>query len=262
MAIKILRALRQQKNITTEQFQKLWRQQVGPLMASLQTSLSVIKYVQNHRAPGEVDTSLRSARQNLVQEGPPFDIVEELYFDGIMAEFVENYHSERGVKAWQSIREATGQYLDLPQCHISIVEERPFVLAGSPPNLIASEWNHVVKAVAMVQAENDATTNIEYWGRSHAALTQRWASSLGIIQYVQNHRYDPPILAEVAQDFGFMKISYDICAMVWVDAGQTGEASQRAQVEIRKDEDSGFIKPHTMMCFAGKEHIFVDQYRA
>lgn len=261
MPIKIVRALRPQDNVSTEQFQKLWREQIGPHVASLQTSLNLIKYVQIHRAKSELDDSIRTSRPNLVQSRPPFDIVEELYFDGTMDDFVANYSSESGSKAWKSLRESGIPYLDLSECHIYIVEERPFVLPGSPDNLIASEYNHVFKVVALVDAL-DGDRSIEYWGRSHAALTQRWAPSLGILKYVQNHLYYPPVLDKLAEDFGAMKAPCDICAIMWYNARhQSDETSQHGMIEIREDEDSGFMTPNSMMCFAGKEYIFVDRYR-
>ncbi|EXJ79876.1 hypothetical protein A1O3_08161 [Capronia epimyces CBS 606.96] len=305
MPIKIVRALRQQPGVTTERFQEVWRQEVGPQVASLQTGLQLIKYVQIHRTPGAMDDSLRAMRPNLVQAEAPYDIVDEFHFDGVEADFLANYGSETGSRAWKALVQVGSQHLDLGRCQMRLVEERPFVLPGSPDSLVASEYNHVVRAVVFADAftvdgdDGALTRSLEYWARSHAALTQRWAPSLGVLKYVQNYPYDGPVAEKLAedgagawawalpssqraqdqdqdqdqdqaQDQAPKAVGVDapykihMYAAVWFSSRppQPDDTAKRARLEIRRDEDSGFMRPNSMMCFVGKEHVFVDRYRA
>ncbi|OQV00133.1 EthD domain-containing protein [Cladophialophora immunda] len=263
MTVKLIWALRQKGGITTDDFQKIWREDYGPFVASLQTPLNLAKYVQIFRTAGDLDNSLRSTRANLVQPGPPFDIVDEFYFDGTIDEFLENYDSPNGRQAWQALNEIIQKHLNLSQCHVSMVEERPFVCPSNSDTLVASKYNHLVRAVAFAKAAK-GTESVEYWGRCHSALTKRWAAAMGLVVYVQNHQIQPRGLGRLSEDFGIDKSPYDICATMLFDEriSTTNDVYRNAMLEIRNDENSGFMRPQSMLCFAGKDHVFVDRHRS
>lgn len=260
MAVKIVLALRQKDGVSAERLLKVWREERGPHVASLQTRINLVKYIQVHRQKGALDDGLRSSRKDLMrQEEPPFDLVEELVFDGTLDDFANNYHSE--TTAWSAFRQSCAEYLDYSRSYIFMVEERPFVSPGSPDLIMASESNHIFKAVAFTIAAGGAK-GVEYWTRCHSATTQRWAPSLGLDKYVQNIPYHPDFLDQLQKDFGTAKPPYDICAIMWFnERKQVGQAYATALEAIREDEDSGFMPPNSMATFAGKEHIFVDRYR-
>jgi hypothetical protein len=261
MTVKLAYALRQRPNLTTEEFQKLWRDNHGPLVASFQTVLNLVKYVQAHRLHCEIDDSLRRSREMLcTKEEAPFDIFDEYYFEGSMQKFIANLHSEEGKRAWDTLRKDEEKYIDFRGSQMFFVQELPQILPGPHDNLIASEFNHTFRAVALAEMSEGG---FDYWLNSHASLTRRWATVMGYEKYVQNHPYQASVLADLRKERGMPAVArYSWYTNIWVNSRVAYDVKyQEGMMIIRKDEDSGFMKPGSMSCFLAKEQFLVDKYR-
>ncbi|KIW90815.1 uncharacterized protein Z519_08598 [Cladophialophora bantiana CBS 173.52] len=259
MTVKIILALRQKANVSIDVFQKKCKEERGPLIASLQTSLRLVKYVQNHRQCDKSDDELRSVRPNLISSESPFDVIEEFCIDDTDDGFARSFRSQREV--WKVLRDACADFLDYSTSFFVLVEERTLILPGSPDMIMASEYNSINKAVAFAVSSTNSN-GAQYWMRSHSTTTQRWGPALGLKKYAQNVPYDHDVLNELSEGFGTVRPRYDICATMWFDGNaQFGNAYVKALAAIREDEDSGFLTPKSMTTSLVKEHIFVDKYR-
>jgi uncharacterized protein (TIGR02118 family) len=75
--IKLTFCLTRKDGLTREEFQRYWREQHAPLVASHAATLRIRRYVQLHSFPAEAQVATRASR-----EAPPeFDGVAELWWD-------------------------------------------------------------------------------------------------------------------------------------------------------------------------------------
>lgn len=267
MTVKIFYALRQKSNISTAEFQKLWKEQYGPLVASLQTTLKISKYTQIHRFVGEVDTVMRESRKLLwKREEDPFDIVDEYFFDMSLDVFIENFASLQ--QAWKQLVDLESSIIDPAGSQISFVCERPQVMPGpAHDNIIASPWNHLLRIHVFAEMRDDE--GFEHWGNDHAEVVRRWAHASGAVKYVQNHPRLPnksaTVLDAIRKERGIDGSSaYTWYASCWFGddiLSRTDPTTMTGGLEITQDEELGWMKPGSMNCMVAKDHIFVDKYR-
>jgi len=259
--VKLAYLLRQRPNLATKDFQRLWLDNHGPLVASFQTALNLVKYVQTHRLPGDMDESLRTSREMLcVKNEAPFDIFDEYYFDGSMQDFESNLLTPEGRQAWEALIKDEEKYIDFAGSQMFFVQEIPQILPGPHDTLIASEFNHILRAVALADTSEGGFT---YWLNGHAPLVRRWATVMGYEKYIQNHPLQASILGTLQKERRMPAARYSWYTNIWVNSRVNYDAKyQEGLAEIRTDEDSGFMAAGSMSCFLAKEHIFVDKYRS
>lgn len=266
MAVKLFYALRQKSDISTAEFQKIWKEKYGPLVASLQTTLKISKYIQIHRWPGDVDTILREARTLLWKpDVPPFDIVDEYYFDMSLDEFVSNFAALQ--EAWKPLITLESSIIDPAGSQISFVTEHPQVMPGAQDNIIASPWNHLLRIHVFAEMRDEAA--FEHWENDHADVVRRWSHASGGLKYVQNHprlnSKNAAVLDALRKERGIDGSSvYTWYASAWLGddvLSRQNPMSATAGKEINDDEELGWMKPKSMNYFLAKEFIFVDKYR-
>lgn len=275
MSVKFFYALRQQPHLNTEEFQRIWRDEYGPLVASLQTKLKIAKYTQIHRFQGTVDTQMRESRTLLwKRDEAPFDVVDEYLLDMSMDEFVAQFSELRD--AWKPLVEFERRHVDAAGSHLSFVTERPQVVPGANDNLLASPWNHVLRIHVFAEMRDDDGAAFDHWANEHAAVVRRWAHASGAEKYVQNHprvnTRNAAVLDAMRADRGLPvpladnRHAYTWYASCWVHddimtKGAGNPTSLRAAGEIAGDEDLGWMLPGSMNYMVGKDYIFVDKYR-
>jgi hypothetical protein len=249
MSFKLVYALRQRTGLPTEEFQRIWREEHGPLVASVQTPLRLIKYIQVHRFTGDFDTLLRSSRSASVTSDTPFDIVDEYWFDGSKEDVIAAFNSEKGKAAWKTLRDAEAQYIDFAQSHLFFVQER---LVVPREGLIAAESNTSYLIIAFAEFAH-GQASFDHWITYHADLSRKWSSVLYFEKYVQNHPLDVAVLGTMRQERGMpQSLKYSWLTEMWINSRASYDQEyERGRAELRKDEDSGFLKPASISCFAG-----------
>jgi hypothetical protein len=261
MTVKLAYLLRQRSTLTTKEFQREWRENHGPLVASLQTVLNLTKYVQAHRLPGKEDDSLRTSRPYLcVQNEPPYDILDEYYFEGSVEDLMSKLRTPEGKQAWETLIKDEKKYIEFGQSQMFFVQEVPQILPGPLDTLMASGFNHIIRAIALAEMPE---WGLDHWQNRHGPLIRRWATTMGYEKYVQNHPYQDPAVADLRLEREMPGTArYSWYTNIWVNTRVVHDEKTRdALDEILEDENSGFMRAGSMSCFLGKEYIFVDRYR-
>ena len=269
MPVKFFHAVRQQPHVSTVQLQQAWREQVGPLVASLQQALGLSRYVQLHRTPGTLDETLRSFKGKLLDTSvPPYDIVDEYTFEGTLTQFLAAFSNHQAL--WLPLLELQRPLVDAQGSSIGLVTEVPQVLNSKSANsLIASPYNHLARI--FVTAEMDeAYGGFEHWGDEHASLVRRWAAASAVYTYVQNHprRGDTAdrVLSMMREEWAVGDLPgkdgwYATAIIEDSILSGAGPVSLQSGQEIATDEASGWMKEGSVNYMVGKEYIFVDRYR-
>ena len=79
--VKLTFALRRLPTLSRDEFQRYWLEQHGPLVRSHAKVLGILRYVQTHTLPDELQVALRASRG----APEPYDGVAELWYDSLEA---------------------------------------------------------------------------------------------------------------------------------------------------------------------------------
>jgi len=115
--LKLMFALRRRPELTREAFHRYWLEEHGPLVRSHAEALQIVRYVQSHALPDEINEGVRASRG----AGPAYDGITEVWFDDL--ESMGGDGSEGAVAAAQALLEDEAEFLDFPNCRVFLTEE-------------------------------------------------------------------------------------------------------------------------------------------
>lgn len=255
--IRLVSMLRRKPGMSIGNFQSYWRDVHGPLVASHQNRLNIIRYTQAHRevdANGaDVSMPLRTMRGGME---PPYDGVEEYWFRSDDA-----LRLASATAAFAEILANEERFVDRPHSPFWVAHEYPQVstIHGWP---LAKPKTGVVKVhFAIRQLSSLSTESAQtYWLVQHGPLVRSHASARGAICYQQIHRYDSDLLSVMRDSRGGAVDPYIGHAEVWLDrlTSRTGTEVDRAGSEALADERN-FIDFDRSSIWTGKELLFVDR---
>lgn len=259
MVVKIVYALKERSEHSLEEFQNYWRETHGPLVASFQHALQMVKYVQVHRAPGEVDTKLRESREALgiVSKDPVFNIVDHYWFEGSQNDIVERFQSPEGQKAWKAILESEKKFIDFGNSTLIFVQPR-IIIPPREPYLRAVPGNSIYVCNAFAEFPSGS---YDYYYDVHGPLCARLADAFFALKYIQDHPREVPYVEQMRRDRAMPPESrYEFCTNEWFETRGTADDDtfQQAIKEISADESSGLIRPHSLNALMGNEFCFID----
>jgi uncharacterized protein (TIGR02118 family) len=138
--IRVTFLLRRKAELDREQFQKYWREQHGPLVASHAADLGMLRYVQVHGIEDPINEAMAKARGGMEA---PYDGVAEVWFENrdVLTEVLQ---TEAGQQAAAALLEDEARFIDLPRSPLWLGYEYPQV-NPSPETLVARPHNNVVK---------------------------------------------------------------------------------------------------------------------
>lgn len=117
--------LRRKPELTREQFQRYWRDQHGPLVASVAAVMGIKRYVQVH---SRLEASrYEDATRGLMDE--PYDGVAEIWFDRAAATGTREQQAE----ADRLLAEDEAQFIDFARSAMWTGDEIAFVGAVTEP---------------------------------------------------------------------------------------------------------------------------------
>lgn len=257
MVVKIVYALKERSEHSLEEFQTYWRDTHGPLVTSFQNALQMIKYVQVHRAPGEVDTGLRASREALVSKDPVFNIVDHYWFKGSQNDIIERFQSVEGQSAWKAILKSEKKFIDFGNSTLIFVQPR-IIIPPREPYLRALPGNSIYLCNAFAEFDPES---YDYYYDVHGPMCARLADAFFAKKYIQDHPRDVQYVERMRRDRGMeVESKYNFCTNEWFETRGTAndETFQQAMKEISADEEGGLIKPHSLNALMGNEFCFID----
>ena len=255
--IRIVFLLRRKAGMSLDDFQRYWREEHGPLVASVQKHIGALRYTQSHRLDDPANAAMQHARGGME---PEYDGVAELWWDSEEA-LAAAGATDKGRKAGAALLEDEARFIDLPQSPLWLTHEYPQV-NPTPENVVARPRSGIVKLhfPLRFKAGLDENAARTYWRTSHGPLIRSQAHASGIIRYMQVHRFPSATETEARRARGTVVPSYDGHAEVWFDRSISRAGPElRASGERAVEDEAKFIDFKRSTMWIGKEHVFIDR---
>lgn len=250
--IRLVSMIRRRSELSLSDFQQLWRTEHGPLVASHQSSLGLLRYTQTHWDGNAVPTAVAEAR------GPM-----EPSYDGVAESWWES--EERLIAALESraadeILTSEKAVCDMSESPIWVAHEYPqFSLSLTP--YVARPNSTIVKAHFTLRHRADLTVAEAqlYWRTVHGPLIRSMSPVLGLLAYQQVHRFESPVEEMLRNARGTDEPPYLGHAEMWYDQSVVRRAPEIVSANRRAAEDEAeFIDFAGSANAVGKEYVFVD----
>ena len=190
--IRLVFLLRRQPNLSLADFHARWADDHGPLVASHQTHLGILRYTQSHRLDDPMNDALARARGGLE---PAYDGVAELWFESEAA-IAAAGRTDAGRRAGAELLADEAEFIDLPNSPLWLAYEYPQV-NPSPEGTLARVKSPIVKLHYPLR--HPAGMSLDeaqlYWRTSHGPLIRSMAPAVGMLRYQQVHRFETPVEA-------------------------------------------------------------------
>jgi len=258
--VRLTFLLRRKPEQSFEDFQAYWREKHGPLVARHATTLNILRYVQVHTVDDPINEGLPGMRGNMEK---PYDGVAELWWTSRDA-FVAASMSEEGQAAGAELLEDEAKFIDLPNSPIWLAHDYPQV-NPTPENLVALENSSFLKFYYPLRmlpelSLDEAQT---YWRTTHGPVIRRMAQQMGVLRYIQVHRFEDELEAVLREARGNKVDAYAGHAELWFDRKDMmtgmGMPEREKANEIAFKDEQNFIDFSRSAMWAAKEHVFVDR---
>ena len=258
--IRLVHMLRRAPGLTQEQFAAAWRDGNGPLVASVQTDLDIVRYLQVHPDPAAqgIDSQAAEARGGMQL---PYDGIAEYWWRSEDALRMA-LSSAAGKSAAERLVESERQFVDLPASPLWFATEYPQVASTlhRPVARLRSGVMRLHFALQPLQSfpEDDARG---YWLGTHGPLIRSHSPARGLIAYNQVHRHDCPLLTAFSSPRGVIAEPYLGHAESWFERSSSQEPppEMRAAMNAAIEDEAKFIDWSRSTILVGKELVFVDR---
>lgn len=255
--IRLVFALRRRAELSREEFQKYWKEQHAPLVASFATDLDIHRYVQTHTLTDPANDAAQKARGHMETE---YDGVAELWWQDERA-LKEHLQTKTAQRAGAALLEDERKFIDLENSPLWFAYEYPQI-NPAPETLLAREQSNIVRLFFPLRhkteiSEEDAR---HYWLTHHGPIVRsHWAAS-GTLCYRQVHRANSPLDTGVQQARGTKVESYLGHAEAWVDHARLPQSAEaRAASKDFIADEHNFIDMSRSTLFFGKEYSVIDK---
>ena len=151
--IRLIFLLRRKPELSLAEFQRYWREEHGPLVASHAQHIGALRYMQVHRMDHALNEPMAVSRGGME---PPYDGVAELWWESEEA-LAGALATGAGAAAGAALLEDERRFIDLPNSPLWFAHEYPQV-NPTPENIVARERSSIVKLYSRcVVAPNSAT---------------------------------------------------------------------------------------------------------
>jgi len=241
---------RRQPQVNSEAFQAAWHDSLQTAWLEVLNSLGCQRALAVLGQHNDLFDQMNHARGGLRQA--PFDLVVELWWAND-AEAVRAL-TGGGLERLADLVSAQAAWLDAGQSPAWLAMEYPQV-NPTPEDLVASASSVLKKLQFPLQHRRDLSeaASRQYWLQSHGPLIRQHAPDSGIARYVQVHRLDHPVNANIAAALGFECPVYLGHAEVWVGPGGGSQDARRQASRAAVEDEAKFIDFAASTLFAGIE---------
>lgn len=258
--IRLVHLLRRAQNLTKEAFANSWRDLHGPLVASVQNHLDIVRHLQIHPDPAGqgIDAQAAAARGGMQ---PAFDGVAEYWWRSEEALGLALV-SDAGASAAARLVESERQFVDLARSPMWFATEFPQVATSlhRPVARVRSDVMRLHFALRPPQSLSDEGAR-RYWLEAHGPLIRSHSAARGLIAYNQVHSLKTPLLASFTTPRGTIVEPYLGHAESWFLRPSRHEPppEMRAAMEAAIEDEKKFIDWSRSTILVGKELVFVDR---
>jgi hypothetical protein len=258
--IRLVHLLRRAPGLSKHDFATVWRDVQGPLVASVQTDLSIVRYVQLHPDPANqgIDAVAAEARGGML---PAFDGVAEYWWKSADA-LATSLSSVAGRAAADRLVEGEQGFIDLPASPLWFAAEYPQV-ATALVRSVARIKSNVMRLHFALQPRQELgeAAARRYWLEQHGPLIRAHSPARGLIAYNQVHRVDCALATGFEASRGTKARPFLGHAESWFErpAGGKPPFEMAAAMDAAIADEKQFIDWSASTILVGKELVFIDR---
>jgi hypothetical protein len=257
--IRLVHAIRRKAGMTPAEFNTYWRDVHGPVIASHQTRLDILRYVQTHRDANAQDVESQAGAKRGGLEAP-YDGVSELWFESEQA-LCNAGLTAAGRRALQEMAADESRFVNPAASPAWFAHEYPQV-STQRERIVARPKTGIRKVFFALRPLPGLTEAgaLGYWRTMHGPLVRSHAVARGVLCYQQVHRFDTPLEDEWRARRGGNVGGYMGHAEAWFDAlaSRQGAEAEEAEAAALQDERQ-FIDWSRSSLLFGKEMVLVDR---
>lgn len=254
--IRLVFLLRRRPELSLGEFQRVWLEEHAPLVASFQTSLDIVRYTQTHRVDDPANAAMAKARGGMED---PYDGVAELWWASEQA-LAAASATAAGRAAGVALVNDEARFIDLPHSPLWLAHEYPQVNPKGEAD-VAHPGSGKLKLHFPLRALPSLSFDDaqRYWRVQHGPLIRTMAPGMGLLRYMQVHRYETPLEDALRSARGTVTEPYLGHAEVWTDTAQarSRDASDAGRHAIT--DERTFIDFARSAMWFGHEHVIVDR---
>lgn len=245
--------------MSAEQFRTQWRDRHGPLVASLQTDLDLVRYVQLQPDPAGQGLD-RQACEARGTPGDPPDGVAEYWWRSEQA-FAAAMSTDQGRAASAALAQSEAALVDPDRSAMWFAHEYAQVATGFVRPVARYRSGVMRLLFAFQQLPHLSMAEAQrYWLGTHGPIIRSHSAARGLLAYNQVHRFDSRLLESWAPSRNARAEPYIGHAESWFDrlSGPAGPELENAKQAALADEQN-FIDWSRAAILVGKECVFVDR---
>jgi hypothetical protein len=252
--IRLVTFMRRNQRLSLGDFHERLRKEYGPLVAAHQTPLGILRYTQTHRLEDEAIQTGGNVRGRLEQ---PYDAVDEIWFESLDA-VNEAWTSERGKRASAALLATEAELVDLPESPLWLAYEYPqfshtLELPVARPNSGLVKSHLVVRQIAGMTFDQAQ----HHWLTVHGPFARSVAPALNVHSYLQVHRFETPLEAELRASRGVVVEPYLGHGETWRSLASAPAISDNRVQHLVVEDEARFIDLSRTSRSAGYEQVFV-----
>ena len=237
----------------------MWRDVHGPLVASVQTDLDIIRHTQTHPDPAGQGIDRQAAKTRGGMQ-PAFDGIAEYWWKSEAA-LRSVLNTEHGQAAADRLVKGERTLVDLPASPMWFAAEYPQVatsLHRPVANLRSSLMRLHFSLRALPHLSDEQARR--YWLEMHGPLIRSHSPARGLVAYNQVHRVDTSLLDRFCVPRSTTAEAYLGHAESWFErpSGEEPPPERRAAMDAAIQDEARFIDWDRSTIFVGKELVFVD----
>jgi uncharacterized protein (TIGR02118 family) len=256
--IRLVFLLRRRPELSLADFSAYWRDTHGPLVASHQQHLGILRYTQSHRLDDDSHERLAAARGGMEE---PYDGVAELWWHSEEAVAAAGA-SEAGRRAGAELLADEARFIDLPRSPLWLAYEHPQI-NPNPETVVARPRSSIVKLHFPLRhrAELSLEAAQHHWLHHHGPLIRNLAPGLGMLRYQQVHRRPSATEDALRQARATQVEPYTGHAEAWTDRSVTWSGPEARQAgRLAVEDEASFIDFARSTMWLGKEHVVIDRW--
>ena len=260
--IRLNFALRRLEKLSLAEFQRYWRDQHGPLVASVARALCVRRYVQSHAIEEPLYDSLRAARPGM---HAPFDGIASVWFDS-RDDLLAAVSGDEGREAGTRLLEDERRFIDLARSPLWVCQEIAQINPMHENSIVAWPASSWIKFCYLLQpkAGMSVAECHRTWNMEHGYLIRRLSGATRFARYIQSHMLEDE-LNELLRASRGGPPPYAGLTEAWFDRhdlvkifGDPESEGARGFAAFLEDEKR-FIDFSRSSVWAAKELVFVDE---
>jgi hypothetical protein len=258
--IRLVHLLRRTPGLSQAEFSAVLRDRQGPLVASVQTDLDIVRYVQTHPDPAGqgLDRAAAEARGGMQ---PAFDAVAEYWWQS-EASLEQALSSQAGKAAAERLVEGERGLVDLAASPMWFAIEYPQVSSGLVRTVarLRSGMMRIHFALQPLSSLTEDEARL-YWLGTHGPLVRSHAAARGTTAYNQVHRRECALLSAFTGPRGCDAEPYLGHAEAWFErpSGLEPPTEMRAAMTAAIEDEAKFIDWDRSTILVGKELVFIDR---